>query len=131
MELLTRSRCLAVVACCLTAVTITSCLVRPPERPSPFSHAVHAGVRDLDCSFCHDKHGYIPDCLNCHQVHIEDQKFEDCLKCHQVHNPLQLAYGTEVPNRDCGACHADLRSTLESGATKHARLVGASGTRVD
>ena len=74
----------------------------------------------VDCSFCHDKHGYKPDCLNCHKPHAEAQKYEDCVKCHQVHNPLQLAYGKEVPNSACGACHADVRSALESGATKHA-----------
>lgn len=75
---------------------------------------------EVDCSFCHDKHGYKPDCLNCHAVHVENQKFEDCLKCHQVHNPRQLAYGTEIPNSDCGGCHGDIRQTLESGSTKHA-----------
>lgn len=98
---------------------MTACNTCHPEQVTEITANVSAHAK-VDCSFCHDKHGYIPDCLNCHQVHIEDQKFEDCLKCHQVHNPLQLAYGNEVPNRDCGACHADLRSTLESGATKHA-----------
>jgi hypothetical protein len=73
-----------------------------------------------DCSFCHDRHRYKPDCLNCHKPHAEGQKFEECVKCHQVHNPLKLAYGTEVPNSACGACHGDVRSALESGATKHA-----------
>lgn len=77
----------------------------------------------VDCSFCHDKHGFKPDCLDCHQVHIENQKYDDCLKCHQVHNPRQLAYGKEVPNRDCSACHEDVRKALESGATKHAKFL--------
>lgn len=75
---------------------------------------------EVDCSFCHDKHGYRPDCMDCHEPHVENQKFEDCVKCHQVHQPLTLAYGTEVPNRDCGACHEDTKTTLEAGATKHA-----------
>lgn len=74
----------------------------------------------VDCSFCHDKHGYKPDCLDCHEPHMENQKFEDCIKCHQVHQPLTLAYGTEVPNLSCGACHGDIRTSLEAGATKHA-----------
>ena len=81
--------------------------------------SAHAKV---DCSFCHDKHGYKPDCLNCHKPHAENQKFEDCVKCHQVHNPLQLAYGKDIPNTACGACHADIRKTLEAGATKHAKF---------
>lgn len=76
--------------------------------------------QQVDCSFCHDKHGYKPDCLNCHEPHREDQKFDDCVRCHQVHQPLTLAYGDNVPNQDCGACHGDVRNGLESGSTKHA-----------
>lgn len=81
---------------------------------APSAHA------EVDCTFCHDKHGYKPDCLDCHEPHGEGQQFADCVKCHQVHQPLALAYGKEVPNKDCGACHEDIRGTLEAGATKHA-----------
>ena len=74
----------------------------------------------FSCSYCHDKHRYRPDCLNCHDVHIEGQKFENCVTCHQAHQPLTLAYTTTVANSDCGACHDDILETLESGPTKHA-----------
>ena len=82
----------------------------------PSAHA------EVDCAFCHDKHKYKPDCMNCHDPHVDVQKYADCVKCHQVHQPLQLAYGTDIPNRDCGACHDDIRTSLESGANKHAAL---------
>ncbi len=81
---------------------------------APSAHA------EVDCSFCHDKHGYKPDCMNCHEPHVDSQKFADCVKCHQVHQPLNLAYGTDIPNSDCGACHDDIRTSLEAGSTKHA-----------
>ncbi|GAB4344347.1 MAG: cytochrome c [Desulfobulbaceae bacterium] len=79
--------------------------------------SAHAQV---DCSFCHNKHGYKPDCMDCHEPHLEQQKFADCVTCHQVHQPLTLAYGSDVQNVNCGACHEDIRTTLESGSTKHA-----------
>lgn len=75
---------------------------------------------EVDCSFCHDKHGYKPDCLDCHEPHAEGQKFADCVQCHRAHQPLTLTYGTDVPNKDCGACHGDVKTTLESGSSKHA-----------
>ncbi len=75
---------------------------------------------EVDCSFCHDKHGYKPDCLDCHEPHMAGQQFADCVTCHQVHQPLTLAYGTDVQNVHCGACHGDIRGKLESGSTKHA-----------
>ena len=74
------------------------------------------------CSFCHEVHRDKPDCLSCHEVHSEGQKFENCIKCHQAHQPLTLAYDTSVRNSDCGACHSDIKETLEAGATKHAKF---------
>nr|MBS0037676.1 c-type cytochrome [Saprospiraceae bacterium] len=45
-----------------------------PEQPIKFSHAVHAGVHEIDCQYCHDaarrsKQALIPaasTCMNCH-----------------------------------------------------------------
>ena len=76
----------------------------------------------VDCSFCHTKHRYIPDCLDCHEPHREGQQFAECVKCHPVHMPLNITYGMDIPNADCGACHGDIQKTLESGTTKHAKL---------
>ncbi|MFP7755166.1 cytochrome C [Thermodesulfobacteriota bacterium B35] len=83
---------------------------------NPSAHA------NVDCSFCHTKHGYIPSCLKCHEPHRQGQKFEDCVSCHRVHQPLNVAYGPDIPNKDCGACHGDIRKLLESGQYKHAKL---------
>lgn len=45
-----------------------------PQQPIAFSHAVHAGIHEIDCQYCHDgarrsKHAVIPavnTCMNCH-----------------------------------------------------------------
>ncbi len=76
----------------------------------------------LACTYCHIKHGYIPDCLKCHKPHFAGQKFEDCIKCHPAHKPTYITYGLDVPNSYCGACHKDIQKILESGKTKHALL---------
>ena len=76
----------------------------------------------FSCSFCHEKHRYRPDCLDCHDAHMEEQTFENCVTCHQAHQPLTLAYTKTVVNADCGACHGDTREMLEAGPTKHAKF---------
>ena len=57
-----------------------------PEQPIPFSHHVHAGVKEIQCEFCHpyvgrSKHPGLPPvekCLYCHKyiipTHPEIQK---------------------------------------------------------
>ncbi|HSO66661.1 MAG TPA: cytochrome c3 family protein [Desulfatirhabdiaceae bacterium] len=45
-----------------------------PEQPIPFSHRVHAGVKDIQCEYCHpyvsySRHPGLPPvekCLHCH-----------------------------------------------------------------
>lgn len=81
--------------------------------------SAHAGFA---CSFCHEKHGYKPNCLDCHDPHREGQTFENCVTCHQAHQPLTLAFVKPPENADCGACHGDIRTKLESGKTKHAEF---------
>ncbi len=77
----------------------------------------------FDCVLCHhDKHGYIPDCMECHKPHREGQTYNVCIACHLVHQPTNVAYVEAIPNQDCGACHAKLTSTLAAGSNKHAPL---------
>ncbi len=101
--------------------TIHACQTCHPKEVKDLTqhHTAHA---KLDCSYCHNRHGYIPECLKCHKPHRKGQKFKDCLRCHRAHYPLPVTYGKDVPNKDCGACHPDLKKLLESGHTKHAKL---------
>lgn len=57
-----------------------------PEQPIPFSHNVHAGVKQIQCQYCHPYVGYsnfpgippVEKCLHCHEYiiakHPEIQK---------------------------------------------------------
>ncbi|MFO7553713.1 MAG: cytochrome c3 family protein [Desulfobacterales bacterium] len=46
-----------------------------PEQPIPFSHRVHAGVKSIQCQFCHP---YVD-----RSVHPGLPPVEKCLYCHQ------------------------------------------------
>ncbi len=49
-----------------------------PEQPIPFSHRIHAGVKEIQCAYCHpyvarSNHPGLPPvekCLHCHQYII-------------------------------------------------------------
>ena len=64
--------CLGVLAGCPGKVGLQQ--GHAPEQPIAFSHAVHAGLYELDCQYCHagaerSRHAGVPPaslCLNCH-----------------------------------------------------------------
>ena len=103
-----------------------------PEQPLPFSHAVHAGVRQISCLFCHDGADRSPSagmpevgkCFLCHQViaielapvaelrdYYFDQRPMPWVRVNRlpdyVHftHELHLARGV-----DCGYCHGDVKA---------------------
>lgn len=74
---------------------------------------------DLACSFCHSTHGKIPLCTQCHKSHSAEMSVADCKRCHQAHMPTVVTYGSDTPNKMCGACHKKAQDTLSSSDTKH------------
>ncbi|HEY6838717.1 MAG TPA: cytochrome C [Geobacteraceae bacterium] len=76
----------------------------------------------LNCSFCHDVHGKIPACTQCHKSHSADIVQADCKKCHQAHMPKVVTYGKEMPNKFCGACHAKAFNLLSASKAKHSKV---------
>jgi hypothetical protein len=66
-----------------------------PEQPIPFSHRVHAGVKDISCRFCHPYversiHPGIPPvekCLYCHNYIIKEHPW--IKKEHEYYNKKQ------------------------------------------
>jgi len=76
----------------------------------------------LNCSFCHDVHGKIPQCTQCHQPHSSDMTAADCKSCHRAHMPKVVTYGTTIPNKYCGACHKNAFSLLTACKAKHGKL---------
>jgi len=79
---------------------------------------------EVACSDCHhDRHGYIPSCLECHdEPHSLFKDNAGCMACHPVHSPLEIAYGQDIVNETCGACHDGVQKTHQQGIKKHAAL---------
>ncbi len=76
----------------------------------------------LACSFCHDTHGKIPECVQCHKPHSKDMTQADCKKCHQAHMPTVVTYSNQTPSKDCAACHKAAFDLLQKSAFKHKNL---------
>ena len=76
----------------------------------------------LNCSFCHEVHGKIPLCTQCHKPHSADMGPGDCKKCHQAHMPTVVTYGADTPNKSCAACHATPHNELAATKTKHNKV---------
>jgi len=73
------------------------------------------------CSICHHtKHGYKPECMECHMPHSEDMVQADCLTCHLPHQALQVIYPANTPNQTCALCHKMAYELLTESNTKHA-----------
>jgi hypothetical protein len=79
------------------------------------------------CSACHhDKHGYIPSCMECHKPHTSALTVKECLACHPVHSPLKISYAISTPNNICGGCHTTVYDKLKANTSKHSTLTCAS-----
>ena len=76
---------------------------------------------DLYCSTCHHtRHGYIPQCLECHQRHSDNVPImAACLTCHSPHKALQVTYPADIPKEACGVCHRSEYEMLKQSHTKH------------
>lgn len=76
----------------------------------------------LFCSTCHNVHGKVPPCVQCHKPHSSDMVQADCKKCHKAHMPKAVTYGSDVPNKNCGACHKRAFDLLAASKAKHRTL---------
>lgn len=76
----------------------------------------------LFCSTCHNTHGKIPECTQCHKPHFAEQTKADCKKCHQAHMPKNVAYNEKIPSKDCAACHKKAYELLTASKFKHKSL---------
>jgi hypothetical protein len=108
----------------LTGDITGPCLTCHDQQGQEFKDfpSMHA---EQSCTFCHEVHGKIPDCAQCHEPHVADQVTADCLGCHQAHHPLQIVPSDETPNSACGACHDDVVELLSQTETKHGQLACA------
>lgn len=106
-----------------------------PTQPIAFSHKLHAGDMEIDCSYCHTgvykgKQAGIPSsniCMNCHnEIKRESPEIQKIytaalndqpVEWVRVHNLPDLAYfnhsqHTNVAGLDCDNCHGEI-NTME------------------
>ncbi len=89
---------------------------------------------EFHCTVCHHtRHGYIPECLECHQPHqgVVPVKagfkpvatsLDGCKACHQAHKALNVRYSNERSPEDCALCHRKAYEMLKKSRTKHSAL---------
>jgi hypothetical protein len=76
----------------------------------------------LACAFCHDVHGKIPQCTQCHKSHSADIAQADCKRCHQAHMPKAVTYAGDIPSKQCAACHKKAYDLLVASKAKHSKV---------
>ncbi|MDA8163894.1 MAG: hypothetical protein M0017_02515 [Desulfobacteraceae bacterium] len=74
------------------------------------------------CAACHQAHGQIPSCLDCHEPHVTGQEVAACLGCHPAHKPLQVTYDTKADPATCGSCHDKVYGEWRATASKHGKV---------
>jgi hypothetical protein len=80
----------------------------------------------VQCAQCHhQKHGYIPSCMECHKPHTSEMTVKDCLACHPVHSPLKISYADTVKNEVCGSCHGPAFNKIKTTTSKHGQVACA------
>jgi hypothetical protein len=79
---------------------------------------------ELDCCACHHtRHGYIPECIECHQPHtVGGITGIGCLTCHPPHKALQVVYPKDIRQESCVGCHRNAYEMLKQSDTKHTYL---------
>jgi len=77
------------------------------------------------CQSCHhEKHGYIPNCFECHDGHYEGQTDQECANCHtQVHAPLQIAFPRGSDAKNCASCHDGVYAKWTKTPSKHGEVL--------
>jgi len=73
----------------------------------------------LYCTRCHNRHGFIPSCLQCHASHDSSQINQDCLRCHSAHSPLRIVPNGWIPEQFCQVCHKKEGMDLAETKTNH------------
>ncbi len=77
------------------------------------------------CQTCHyERHGYIPNCFECHKGHFKEQAIIACGECHQqVHAPLQITFRPDADVRTCSGCHEPVYTKWKGTPSKHGSVM--------
>lgn len=87
------------------------------------SIATAGGKHNRDCIFCHEQHGFKPECSTCHELQHGTQ-FQNCKNCHYVHAPLEkiTSLGDKTFEKSCPSCHASQLEEFSAHPGRHADL---------
>ena len=78
------------------------------------------------CTACHNFHGQIQPCQNCHLPHSDIMGMGSCRACHKAHKPLVVTFGQDIVPEYCGSCHPNVYATLAKNLTKHRKVTCVS-----
>ena len=103
-----------------------------PEQPIPFSHKKHAGIRKIQCKYCHSSierspHANVPSvqvCMNCHEyVKTDSPHIKKLKKAYDTGTPVQwvnvhvlpdFVYFNHEPHISagisCEKCHGNIQN---------------------
>ncbi|MCL7414464.1 MAG: cytochrome c3 family protein [ANME-2 cluster archaeon] len=75
------------------------------------------------CEFCHQSHGYIMECEQCHGS-FHQGVFVDCGECHtDAHKPTDIEFtDVAIEKSLCIKCHTNVNVTFTINPSKHANL---------
>jgi len=82
----------------------------------------------LECSSCHHtKHGYVPDCYECHGNHSPrvQMEMQECMGCHPAHKPLTISYSPHTSSEICAGCHGTPYELLVTKVSRHSYMTCA------
>jgi hypothetical protein len=95
------------------------CHICHPELDREMKTYVTQHTR-LYCISCHHtRHGYVPECMECHQPHKKGMTQAECLTCHPPHKALQVVYPEDIPQEACAGCHGHAYDMLNQSSRKH------------
>lgn len=133
-RLLVASFLLVLVTCAVFAVFLMPSrgIGYAPTQPIPFSHELHAGVRKIQCTYCHsnvDKsaHANVPStavCMNCHsQVKTDSPHVQKIIESYKQNKPIQWVNVHVLPDFvyfnharhvqkgiSCDTCHGQVQT---------------------
>ncbi|WP_432821153.1 cytochrome c3 family protein [Trichloromonas sp.] len=102
-----------------------ACVTCHPQPGADMELAADAHSQQA-CIDCHDTHGLLPDCRQCHEPHSEAMTRGDCQKCHAPHAPSAIRFDEKIGSALCGACHEAPTSLLAKSGAAH-QEVGCAG----
>jgi len=76
----------------------------------------------VGCATCHNVHGKKPECTQCHKPHTTGMVSTVCRLCHKAHMPMPVTYASDIPSKECGACHKKAFDDLTATQSRHKPL---------